>query len=442
MRTINIISYIRTIIVASAIISAPLITASQPAFAQNVPISSALNERSQGLIALFNKETPYDAYFTANFLEAIPPTQIDTIINDVVKQYGKALRIISITPDSVEGGIVKLQFEKAVASIQIYTDARAPHKVSGLLLQRFEVLGDNFQSIKSEISALPGTTTLAIHKLDDNGNNRLISSHNPNKQLAIGSVFKLYVLAELAEQISKGQKNWSDVAPLAPKSTTSGGTQNWPEGSPMTLQSMASLMISISDNNTTDALINHLGRTNIEQQVRKIGHDDINKLLPFLSTAEAFSLKMKSNKNLREQFIQANEEDQKKLIVRNSKNLTNHDFNPSEFGSGPLFIDDIEWFATPADIARVMNILRQSRDPIIKEILSLNSGVTAGDAQKWDYLGYKGGSEPGVISMSFVVQSRQGEWYSVSGSWNNPQTEVDQGKWASIMSRVLNILAQ
>ena len=48
------------------------------------------------------------------------------------------------------------------------------------------------------------------------------------------------------------------------------------------------------------------------------------------------------------------------------------------------------------------------------------------DAGRWRYLGYKGGSEPGVIAMSFLAQRQDGDWYALSASWNNPAARVDE----------------
>jgi len=409
---------------------------------QSLRSSKAFKKRADQLIPLFEKKLSYDEFFAPNFLEAIPTAQLDQIITNISNQYGAPTAIQSIIPNDRNSGIVKLQFAKAIATIEMVVNPNAPNKVSGLLVRGFEVAGDDYQAIESEISTLPGRAGFAIHQLGNQSQFATIRQYRGNDIFAIGSTFKLYILAELAAQIESKQKRWSDIALLSPKSSTLGGTQNWPEGTPLTLQSLATLMISISDNNATDSLIKHLGRANIEARVRQIGHSQADRIIPFLSTAETFSFKMKANDNLRQKFLKASEREQQRLLIKNANKLTIDNYDAREFSNGPLYIDDIEWFATSSDIARVLNILRLSRDPIIKNILAINAGIDPSDAGRWNYLGYKGGSEPGVISMSFILQSKQGVWYSVSGSWNNPNQEVDQNKWAAIMSRILNVLAK
>lgn len=416
-----------------------IIGTSAPVMAQSV--SQEFQQRANQLIPLFNSQIAYNDYFAPNFLQAVPTSQLDQIITGVNAQYGKAISIRSIAPNDRNSGIVKLNFERATATIEMVVNPNAPYLVSGLLLQGFEVIGDDYSDIEKEISTLPGKAGFAIHRLSNRQAPTMIRQYRGADQFAIGSTFKLYILAELAAQIERGRLRWSDIAPLAPKSSTLGGTEKWPEGSPLSLQSLATLMISVSDNNATDALIAFLGRSNIESRVRQIGHDDINRITPFLSTAEAFSFKMRANDKLRSDFLKASEKEQQKIIIRNKNRLSIDNYDSREFANGPLYIDDIEWFASSTDIARTFDKLRQSRDPIVKNILSINSGIGPNDTRKWNYLGYKGGSEPGVISMSFVVQSRQGSWYSVTGSWNNSNKEVNQNQWVAIMTRILNILA-
>jgi hypothetical protein len=74
------------------------------------------------------------------------------------------------------------------------------------------------------------------------------------------------------------------------------------------------------------------------------------------------------------------------------------------------------------------------------EILAVNSGIPAASAAKWNYVGYKGGSEPGVISMSFLLQSKAGQYYAVTGSWNDPAKAVDEGKFTALMLRLVQAI--
>jgi hypothetical protein len=73
--------------------------------------------------------------------------------------------------------------------------------------------------------------------------------------------------------------------------------------------------------------------------------------------------------------------------------------------------------------------------------MAVNSGIGPATAAKWRYLGYKGGSEPGVVSMSFLTQSKTGDWYAISGSWNNPAKDVDNTAFVQLMTRLVDAMA-
>ena len=74
----------------------------------------------------------------------------------------------------------------------------------------------------------------------------------------------------------------------------------------------------------------------------------------------------------------------------------------------PIEPDRLEWFGTLLDLCMV-HVLLQERalepglEPVA-EILSLNPGVPSDD---WDYIAFKGGSEPGLLAVSWLV--RDGE---------------------------------
>jgi len=71
-------------------------------------------------------------------------------------------------------------------------------------------------------------------------------------------------------------------------------------------------------------------------------------------------------------------------------------------------------------------------------ILSINPGIgrSTGNAQ-WTYIGYKGGSEPGVIAMAFLLQGKDG-WYAISGGWNNPSAAVEDTRFTSLMASAVS----
>jgi beta-lactamase class A len=432
MRNLLLISLMASLALSSPGQAAP--KKPKPAAATAMP-TSALDLRVEQLVPLFKEQMALEQYFSPTFLAAVPPAQIKAISQSVIAQYGQPLKVISFTKNRPSGGTVKLAFEKAIGTIEIDVEPVAQGKVIGLLLSGFEISGDSIGAITNEFKALSGKSGYMLAELPDNGVPRVIASHNPEAQFAIGSTFKLYILAELAAQAKAGERKWSDVVPLTHHSFSSSATQGWPKDSPVTLYTLAGWMISVSDNGATDTLLNQLGREAVERKLATIGHSAPDKTLPFLSTVEAFALK--ADAPLRERFLKASEAQQRDIIEREQSKLTLEKIQGASLGGAPASIDTIEWFASPNDLVTLMRHIRMQRDDQMLSIMAINDGLNPAAAKGWQYAGYKGGSEPGVISMSYLLRSPAGKWYVATGSWNDTKAEVDKSKFAALMERLV-----
>lgn len=94
----------------------------------------------------------------------------------------------------------------------------------------------------------------------------------------------------------------------------------------------------------------------------------------------------------------------------------------------PIDPDRLEWFGSLLDLCAVhIRLQEKAREPGLEplaEILSLNPGVPS---EGWDYIAFKGGSEPGLVTASWLV--RDGErTFVLAGSMldrNQPVEELD-----------------
>jgi beta-lactamase class A len=423
---------------AVAVAHPAMLLAKTPAKPAALP-AKPLDLRIEQLPSILAGTMKYEDYFSPSFLAAVPSAQIKTLSDQFIAQNGKPVRIVAVEANGPNGASIKIEYEKAIATADITVESSAPNKVVGLLIKGFELKGDTPAKIDADFSALPGNAGYLIEKIGADGRRQQIAGRAVTQQFAIASTFKLYVLAELASQVQAGRRSWSDVVPINENSYSSSATQNWPRSTPVTLQTLATWMISVSDNAATDALMRVLGRDAIEEKLATIGHSDPDKALPMLTTVEAFALK--SNPTLRARFQKATEAQQRDLLDNDAAALKFERIDMAQLGSGPVAIDSIEWFASPADIANLLNNIRRTGNQTALDVMAVNKGVAPTSASKWKYLGYKGGSEPGVISMSFLAQSKAGEWYAISGSWNNSAKEVDNASFAALMARLLDSVA-
>ena len=75
--------------------------------------------------------------------------------------------------------------------------------------------------------------------------------------------------------------------------------------------------------------------------------------------------------------------------------------------------------------------------------MAINNGVGPLAAEPWRYLGYKGGSENGVLSMSLLGERKSdGKWFVVTVSWNNPAANVDTVMLVGLVTRLLALAAK
>ncbi|HEX6376610.1 MAG TPA: serine hydrolase [Allosphingosinicella sp.] len=393
--------------------------------------------RADELVRVLNDETPPDRFFSPAFLAQVPPSRVGEIAAQLRTSYGRASKAVRIDASSPVSGTVSVGFERAVVRMQMAVNPQSPHLVEGLLVAGVESTVAELPALFGEIVGLPGEVSLAAARLEEAGPADFLTQ-KAERPLAIGSAFKLFVLAELVRQVKAGERRWSDVVPLGPPSLPSGLLQDWPQGAPITLHSLAALMISRSDNSATDTLLGVLGREKVEALLPALGVKSPERNRPFLSTREAFVLKLGDPALLA--AWKAGDEAGRRALLQRLAAVPTATLDPSRRGGSPTGIDSAEWFASPADLVRTLDWLRRSGDRTALELLAINPGLGPALAGNFAYFGFKGGSEPGVLNMSFLLRSREGRWMAVAASWNNPAAALDEPRFAALMSRLVGLM--
>jgi beta-lactamase class A len=394
------------------------------------PPAAPIAARAQQLVPLLNGAADPAALMTPDMLRQVPAAQLAASFAQIRQAYGKALSVESAEAQSPFTILVLVRTEKAKLRLRMATEPQPPHRITGLLVEGVETLNDSVAGVAAELARLPGTTAFSVAALGETGPSALAGTSG-EQVTAIGSSFKLFVLAELVRQIGAGERRWSDVAPLDHRSLPSGILQDWPAGSPMTLHSLAALMISRSDNSAADTLLHLLGREKVEQLLPALGVKAAARNRPMLSTREVFAIK--ADPALTARWL-ATDEAQKRALL---PPLDATKIDPAALAGAPKAIDSVEWFASPADLVRVMDWLRRQGDATALAILAINSGLGPAAAADFGYFGYKGGSETGVLQMTFLLRRKNGEWRAVSASWNNSAAALDEARFVALVGRLV-----
>jgi hypothetical protein len=182
----------------------------------------------------------------------------------------------------------------------------------------------------------------------------------------------------------------------------------------------------------------------VEAAMRQTGHAQPRLNIPFLGTRETFWLKLAQPGAGAEKYLALRSADQRRAfldgLARKKPNVEHLD----EWKT-PRFIDRVEWFASSADLCRLEGALWQRAQapagaPVL-EVLAKNPGMEAETKKGWAYVGFKGGSEPGVITATWLLRRDDGKWFVVTLGANGPDA-IDEGAFLGIAEGVIRIVGK
>ncbi|MBU7580249.1 MAG: serine hydrolase [Porphyrobacter sp.] len=424
----------RAVLALAMMLWACTATAQEPPRAEARAAQTALEARADQVVALLNAKLEPADIFTTGFRAAVADEQLKALSASFTAQFGRAIEVSLLSPRDGTRAALEIRFERGLAKGGIAISPAEDNRINELRFTAIDavaVAGDTPEAIAADLAALPGSVNAWFGPV---GADPLIS-RNADTPLALGSAFKLYILAALAEDVKAGRRKWSDVVPLTEKSYPSGQMQNWPKAAPVTLHTLASLMISISDNTATDQLIAALGRKRILKLMADSGHSNPAANDPFLTTREMFAIKAGGDARIAawRGADHAGRMSQLEGLAPTTPSLAEV---AAAFGGGPRAID-IEWFASPADLARLMAHMRRKGDARAFEIMAISPSASQAVRDGWAYVGFKGGSEPGVLNYTWLLTDKQGRDWVLTLGWNNPAAVIDRAPLDAIAQRIL-----
>jgi len=386
-----------------------------------------------------------EARFAPAFLAQVPAAKVVEIFGalagqlppiKVLKQEGEAPLKASALLDTAAGGV------RVIAGMTKTT----PRQIETLLFQpaTSEAPPRTYGDAVAQLLKAGAKTQLFIGEL---AKGRCVArqEHQAADALAIGSSMKLWVLLALDEKLAKarGKLTWDTTLAIRDeaKSLPSGEMQDLAAGTLPTLREYATKMISISDNTATDHLIDFVGREAVETALKLAGHGKPALDIPFLRTRELFSLKLAATPEELVAYAKAKPAAKKKLLAELRGRPVSVETAIAEWKT-PRHLE-LEWFATAQDLCKVMAELgdRGKLDPSseLLKILGKNPGVPF-DAKQWTYVGFKGGSEPGVMNLTWLLRRTDGTWFVVVIGVNDETKAVDEGLVVNAAAGTLQIL--
>jgi hypothetical protein len=390
-----------------------------------------------------------DERFSPTFLAQFPAEQIVGFLPQVF-----AVATPPYTVEQFEAGADGLTADALLVgtddgrlAVQIAVSANPPNLIEGLGITPAEVefpLPITVEAIDDRLTELGAQSSLGLYDVTD-GSCTAVHEIRTDETIVLGSVFKLWILAALANEIDQGRASWSETLMVTDelRSNPDGDVYQLGTGAELTLQELAEAMISISDNTATDLLLDRLGRPTVEEAMERAGVSDPIANVPMLSTGNLFALKFVPDPPNAADYRLLDEAERRALLdeldqatfawvgvateLTDLADITNAEGVPID---QPRDLD-IEWFATAEDLCRThVHLDELANIPGLEEvaaILEVNPGTGLPfDRDRWPTIRFKGGSEPGVVAGAWWFEGPEGDRFVVAGGVSNPSAPLDE----------------
>jgi beta-lactamase class A len=336
------------------------------------------------------------SWFAQSMLALISMPQVDALVAQLKTTLG-AYR----GAERTSRGVYVARFEKGTDEITLSLDDAG--KIDGLYFKPPAMTNVPLDDALAGLGKIPHVSYVLLQGTAQR------AALEPDRPLAVGSAFKLAVAAALNDDVVARKRSYRDVVQLDDlrRSLPSGVLQSWPAGTPLTLATLATEMISISDNTAADALRALVLGPRLDRYASR------NK--PFLSTRALFVMKADTGADLLRRWQSARTAAERSVVLNEAERRKLPAL--ADYPAAPRALD-VEWLYSVRELCGLMS--RVAELPF----MVVNPGVAQRDAFR--RVAFKGGSEPGVLNLTTSVTTGKGTTYCLSATVNDPSKALDE----------------
>jgi hypothetical protein len=173
------------------------------------------------------------------------------------------------------------------------------------------------------------------------------------------------------------------------------------------------------------------------------GHQHPERNQPLLSTRELFLFKLNPDKASASDYLKLDTAGRRQLLAALAGATPS--IEAASHWATPRHIDSIEWFASGMDLCGVMAHLAMLSElpglEPLRGVLSKNPGMQHSiDRQAFPFVGYKGGSEVGVLNLTWLARAKNERWYVIELGVNHPGAGVETERVLAIAAGCFKLL--
>ncbi|HKJ16996.1 MAG TPA: serine hydrolase [Xanthomonadales bacterium] len=293
---------------------------------------------------------------------------------------------------------------------------------------------------------------LLVARVTESGQCQTVVGRNEDVLRSTASVFKIWILAGLADALDDRALFYDEVVPLdGAKKVRGGPLFGEPAGLPLTIDQYASLMMGISDNSSTDMLHALAGRDRIDSIHAEFGLSQPEVMAPQLNISEQFHLFQSFPEAEALMYVNGSESFQRQFLQNSIVPLGSVETGGGGFFNESLFIPGA-WRASPNDICGAF-ARHWQHTPGTDAQLVVDRAMQISVAQpnlreRWDRIWYKGGSLDSPFNGQLVLthawlMEREGERpVVVVALANDPDGNIDGFQNQSILGRIHELAAE
>lgn len=367
-----------------------------------------------------------EVVFDKSFIQKIGEEKLIKTLKEVYKETGSIIKISTVSFLNEYHGEFFFHSERDYilpVSLAINSNGKVIFFSFRPVFKQTKSTSDIVEKIKNLEYEKKGLIIKKLTQIEDT-----LYSLNENDIFSISSAFSLYLIAWLAEN----EKKWDKVIRVKEKSLPYGTISKYPQNAPITIFSLAYHMITENDNTATDLLIDYITREKLEKYISQhILNYALN--LPFLKTIEA--AKIRSDLSIAQKYSTLSYT-QKIEVINSLRKIDLKNLN----SNSPAFTNSVGWFATPSELCKILDYLRSLNNPFVNSILENNQPL---DTKRGGYLwaGFKGGYEPGIITLNWLVQAKDNRYYCISITINDSKKDINKKEILEISQELLDVFA-